>query len=57
MDMKIPTLDGKTLRYAVRDPNLKRQLISLLNDMESKTNPIAIDPKPPIERIKKELWL
>ena len=57
MDMKIPALDGKTPREAVKDPHLKKQLISLLNDMESKTSPLAIGPKPPIEIIKRELGL
>ena len=57
MDMKIPALDGKAPREAVKDPHLKKQLISVLNDMESKTSPLAIGPKPPIERIKRELGL
>ena len=48
MDMKIRALDRKTPGEAVKDPNLKQQLISLLNDKGSKTSPLAIGPKPPI---------
>jgi hypothetical protein len=57
IDEKIPALGGKTPRESARDPDSKHQLILLLNDMESKSGPLSKVPKPPIERMKKELGL
>ena len=57
IDEKIPALGGKTPREAARDPDSRQQLILLLNDIESKSGPLSKVPKPPIERMKKELGL
>ncbi|MGC8516193.1 MAG: hypothetical protein ACP5OC_08705, partial [Thermoplasmata archaeon] len=57
MDEKIPALGGKTPREAARDPDLKQELISLLNDIERTPGPLAKVPRPPIDLMKKELGL
>jgi hypothetical protein len=57
IDQKIAALGGKTPREAARGPNAKRQLISPMNNIESKADPLSKVPKLPLERMKKELGL
>ena len=57
IDDKIPALGNKTPREASKDPELRKELISLLNEIESSSNPSGKVPRPPIEKMKKELHL
>jgi hypothetical protein len=57
IDDKIPALGNKTPREASKDPELRKELISLLNEIESSSDPSGKVPRPPIEKMKKELHL
>ena len=57
IDDKIPALGNKTPREASKDPELRMELISLLNEIESSSDPSSKVPRPPIEKMKKELHL
>ena len=57
IDDKIPALGNKTPREASKDPELRKELISLLNEIESSLDPSGKGPRPPIEKMKKELHL
>ena len=57
IDDKIPALGNKTPREASKDPDLRKELISLLNEIESSSDPSGKVPRPPIEKMKKELHL
>jgi len=57
LDEKIPLLGGKTPREAAKDPKLRQQLILLLNEMENTSGPVSKVPRPPIEKMKRDLGL
>ena len=57
IDDKVPALGNKTPREASKDPELREELISILNEIESSSDPTGKVPRPPIDKMKRELNL
>lgn len=57
IDDKIPALGNKTPREASKDPELREEFISILNEIESSSDPTGKVPRPPIDKMKRELNL
>ena len=57
IDDKIPALGNKTPREASKDPELRKELISILNEIESSSDLTGKVPRPPIDKMKRELNL